>query len=60
MKEWLDSSPMYIEVLLNGDSFSMDKKRRFTLFCIKYRFYIGIEVVAKMKQYLLRKGVFNY
>lgn len=59
-KEWLNSSSMYIEALLKGDSSSMDKKRRITLFCIKCHFFLGVELISKTKQYLLKKGMFNY
>lgn len=39
---------------------NMDKKRRFTIFCAKYRLYFFVEMIARIKQFMLKQGKFDY
>lgn len=48
------------EALANGDFSGFDRKRKFSLECVKHQLYFPLEIVAWMKYMLVRIGYFNY
>lgn len=56
----IKDNPLYKEAVKYGSIDSNDKQRRLALFFIKQKWYVLLEVIAKLKQYYLKKGKYNY
>ncbi|WP_455668093.1 glycosyltransferase family 2 protein [Phocaeicola sp.] len=56
----IEENPVYMAALKYCDMSMFDKKRQFTTFCIKHKFYFMIQLVSEAKQFMLERGYFNY
>lgn len=56
----INDTPLYRESIRKTPLKHMDKLRIITLYCIKMRFYIALHFISMAKQYMLKKGKFNY
>jgi len=59
-KTVIDGNRLFADAVKECDTGGMDKLRRITLFFIRCRLYIMLAPIAWLKQYYLRKGMYNY
>lgn len=59
-KNAINDTPVFKEALVNGDISKLDKFRRITIYLIKFRCYLFLPIISHTKQYLIKRGVFNY
>ncbi len=53
-------TPIFKDAIKNGDVSILDKYRKMTIYLIKLRCYFILPIISRTKQYLIKRGVFNY
>lgn len=56
----IQNTAVFAEALANGDASKLDKFRKITIGIIKLRCYFLLPLISHTKQYLIKKGSFNY
>jgi glycosyltransferase involved in cell wall biosynthesis len=59
-KNLILNTPIFKDALHHGKIEKLDKFRRVTIYLVKYKCYLAIPLISRTKQYLLKKGIFNY
>lgn len=59
-KKVLRSNPLYKEAISKVDLGGLDKMRGLVIRMIRVRFFLGIEIMSNVKQFMLKRGKFNY
>lgn len=59
-KNAINEFPLYKEAIEKASTHDMDKNRKLALYMIRCHFYAGLDVMGKLKQYMLKKGKSNY
>jgi len=56
----IKGSPLFTKAVKECDTKGMDKQRKLTLVFIRMRWYFMLDLIARLKQYYLKKGKYNY
>ncbi len=56
----INRNDVFLNALNHIDYSIFDKKRAFSLFCLKYQYYSIITIISKIKQYMFKRGLFKY
>ena len=56
----IKDNPMFQESLKTADLSIMDRNRKFTMFFIKHRLYVILDLISKMKHWLISLGYYKY
>lgn len=59
-KNLIHNTPIFKDALDYAKIEKLDKFRKVTIYLIKYKCYVAIPLISRTKQYLLKKGIFNY
>lgn len=59
-KDVIKRNRIFVDALKFGKTEGIDKKRRFTIFCIKNGLYFFIDVIAYLKFFLIKRGYYKY
>jgi glycosyltransferase involved in cell wall biosynthesis len=59
-KNLILNTTIFKDALHYGKIEKLDKFRKVTIYLIKYKCYLAIPLISRTKQYLLKKGIFNY
>lgn len=53
-------NPLYKTAISKASFDGMDNKRKLTIICAKHKLYFVIEIIARAKQFMLKRGKFDY
>ncbi len=59
-KEVISRNAIFKEALAYGSTDGIDKKRKFTILCIRYKLYFMIDMIATFKLLLIKFGYYKY